>query len=100
MNDFGEEEINPSPLEADGNQEVLDFTTSPFTINGACILTQAREFFGARAYHFLHLQAFQIKSLLLAPTTCFLIIGLNCSELRLSNISIFFVGGGVQKQPS
>ena len=103
MNDFREEEINASPLEADGNQEVLDFTTSPFTIKGACILTQAREFFGARAYHFLHLQAFQIKSLLLAPTTCFLIIGLDCSEqykLRLSNISIFFVWGGVQKQPS
>ena len=46
MNDFGEEEINPSPLEADGNQEVLDFTTSPFTIKGACILTQQENSLG------------------------------------------------------
>ena len=49
MNDLREEEINPSALEADGNQEVLDFITSSFTIKGACILTQAREFFGAKA---------------------------------------------------
>lgn len=106
MSDFREEEFSPSPLEAAGNQEVLDFTTSPFTIKGACILTQAREFFGARTYHFLHLQALPIKLLLLAPTICFLIIGLNCSEqyeLRLSNISICFIceglGGGKNNPP-
>ena len=30
MNDCREEEINTFPLEADGNQEVFDFTLSPF----------------------------------------------------------------------
>ena len=34
MNDC-REEINTSPLEADGNQEVFDFTPSPFSIKGA-----------------------------------------------------------------
>ena len=34
MNDCREEEINTSPLEADGNQEVFDFTSSPFSVKG------------------------------------------------------------------
>ena len=59
MSDFREEEFSPSPLEAAGNQEVLDFTTSPFTIKGACILTQAREFFGSESVdHLTLLQQF------------------------------------------
>ena len=32
MKDCREEEINTFPLEADGNQEVFDFTLSPFRI--------------------------------------------------------------------
>ena len=35
MNDYREEEINASPLEADGNQEVFDFNPSPLSIKGA-----------------------------------------------------------------
>ena len=32
MSDCREEEINPSPLEANGNQEVFDFSPSPFGV--------------------------------------------------------------------
>ena len=35
MNDCREEEINTCLPEADGNQEVFDFTPSPFSIKGA-----------------------------------------------------------------
>ena len=35
MNDSREEEINTSPLEADGNQEALDFSPSLFSIKAA-----------------------------------------------------------------
>ena len=35
MNDYSEEEINIFPPEADGNQEVFDFTPSPFSIEAA-----------------------------------------------------------------
>ena len=31
-NDHREEEINTSPLEADGDLEVFDFTPTPFTV--------------------------------------------------------------------
>ena len=32
MSNCREEEINPSPLEANGNQEVFDFSPSPFGV--------------------------------------------------------------------
>ena len=35
MNDQKEDEINTLPLEADGNQEMIDFILSPFSIKGA-----------------------------------------------------------------
>ena len=40
MNDCREGEINTAPKEADLNQEVFDFTSSPFSIKEAWILTQ------------------------------------------------------------
>ena len=46
MNDCREEEINTSLLEADWNQEMLDFTPSPFSIKEAWVLTQAKWFLG------------------------------------------------------
>ena len=45
VSDCREKEVNTPPLEADGNQEVFDFTPSPFSIKGAWILIQARWFF-------------------------------------------------------
>ena len=39
VNDCRREEINTSPLEADQNQEMFDFTSSPFNIKEAWILT-------------------------------------------------------------
>ena len=47
--------------EADGNQEVFDFTLSPFSIKRTWILTQAPLVFGAQAHHPLGLLAFWIK---------------------------------------
>ena len=85
VNDCREEEINTSLPEADGKQEMFDFTRSPFSIKEDWILTQARWFFGTRVHHLLGLLAFWIKSLFLAPTTCALITGSQEYELRLSN---------------
>ena len=34
MNDHQEDEINTSPLEADGNQEMFDFILSPVSRKG------------------------------------------------------------------
>ena len=45
MNDCREEEIN-TPLVADGSQAIFDCPPSPFSINEAWILTQARWFWG------------------------------------------------------
>ena len=64
-----QEDMNISPLEADRNQEMFDFTPSPFCIKETWILTQARWFFETQTHH-LGFLAFQIKSLFLAPTTC------------------------------
>ena len=89
MNDYREEEINTSPLEADGNQEVLDCTPSPSGTKRAWILTQVRWFFGAQVHHPLGWLTFWIKSLFLASTTHLLIVGLFGSEhyqLRPSSI--------------
>ena len=69
MNDYRKEEINSSPLEADGNQETFDFTPSPFSIKEAGTLTQARWFFGTQFHHLLGLLTFWMKSLFLTPTT-------------------------------
>ena len=88
VNDCREEEINTSPPEADGSQDVFDFTPSPFSIKGVWILTQARWFFGPWVHRLLSLLAFRIKSLFLASTTRLLISGLSCGKqykLRLSN---------------
>ena len=46
MNDCREEEINTSPLESDRNQEMFDFTPSPFSVKEDWILTRARWSFG------------------------------------------------------
>ena len=42
MNDYRKEEINSSPLEADGNQETFDFTPSPFSIKEARTLNSGK----------------------------------------------------------
>ena len=85
-----EEEINTSPLKADGNQEVFDFTPSLFSIKEAWILTQAKWFFaGALAHHFLSLLAFRVRLLFHAPATCLSIIGLSYNkpcEIWLGNV--------------
>ena len=85
-----EEEINTSPLKADGNQEVFDFTPSLFSIEEAWILSQARWFFaGALGHHFLSLLAFRVKLLFHAPATCLSIIGLSYNkpcEIWLGNV--------------
>ena len=73
--------MNISPTEADPNQEMFDFTPSPFSIKEACILTQARWFFRACSSQFA---GFPNKVVI----PCLLIIGLLCSEqykLRLGN---------------
>jgi len=44
--------MNTVPPEPHWNQEMLDFTLSPFSIKEACILTQARYFFEAQAHLF------------------------------------------------
>ena len=88
VSDCREEEINTPWLKADGNQEVFDFTPSPFSIKGAWILIQARWFLGVWVNCFLSLLVFQIKQLFLAPTTCLPIISLLRSEqyeLKLGN---------------
>ena len=46
VNNCREEKINASPPEADGNQEVFDFTPASLSIKGAWIQTQAGWFFG------------------------------------------------------
>ena len=42
MNGCRKEEINTSPLESGQNQEIFDFTHSPFSIKGAGILTEGK----------------------------------------------------------
>ena len=46
MNDYREHEINTTPPEADGNQEVADFTLFPFTIKDTRIPVHAQWFLG------------------------------------------------------
>ena len=63
MNDCGQIDVNTPPLEADGNQEVFDFTPSPFSIKEAGWVSGSW-------IHFLRgLPPFRIHSLFLAPAT-------------------------------
>ena len=61
-------EVNTSPLEADLNQELFDFTPSTFCIKEGGILTQARWFFGVPVAPSSQSAGFQIKSLFIAQS--------------------------------
>ena len=67
MNDCKEEEINTS-LVADGSQEIVDFPPSPFSINKAWILTQARWFPGDTSLSSSWFAGFSNKVSILCPS--------------------------------
>ena len=58
MRNCRKEDISTSPLEADQDQEMFDFTPFPLSIKDARILTQARWFYGTLVHHILVLLAF------------------------------------------
>ena len=90
VNDPEEDEINTSPLEADGNQEVFDFILSPVSRKGTWISNSRKMFLWDASSpslwcaHFLDKITFpgpNSWSLDYWPVTC------KQDELRLSNIS-------------
>lgn len=89
MGDCRGNKLTHSPLEADRNLEVFDFTPSPFSIKEARILTQASWLpEGVAVCYILGLLAFSIKSLLLAHQLASRLSGLLCGEeykIRLGN---------------